>query len=90
MAEDTVLKGEHFSKNNPDMKLYFAKPTQEEINEMQCAMATTSYKEAEKHMSEVAKEKPIYMDGSDVMPTPNADWIDDKKKDMPGSWRNTQ
>ena len=90
MAEDTVLKGEHFSKNNPDMKLYFEKPSQEEINEMQCAMATTSYKTAEANMSEVAKERPIYMDGSDVMSTPNADYIADKKNYAPGSFRNTQ
>tara|TARA_R100001244_G_scaffold126790_1_gene97215 strand:- start:187 stop:453 length:267 start_codon:yes stop_codon:yes gene_type:complete len=88
MAKDTELKGEHFSKNNPDMKLYFEKPTRAEIDEMGYCHPITSYKNVEK--PEVADEKPIYMDGSDVMPTPNADYMADKKNYAPGSFRNTQ
>ena len=29
-----LFKGEHFDQNNPDMKLYWEKPTHDEINEM--------------------------------------------------------
>ena len=32
---DPELKGEHFSKNNPDMKLDFPKPSYEEIQAME-------------------------------------------------------
>tara|TARA_R100001244_G_scaffold132169_1_gene107393 strand:- start:1474 stop:1746 length:273 start_codon:yes stop_codon:yes gene_type:complete len=86
MVKDTELKGEHFSGNNPDMKLYFEKPTHAEIDEMGYCKPITSYKNVEK--PEVADEKPIYMDGSDVMPTPNADFVDDKKNYAPGGFRD--
>tara|TARA_Y100001951_G_scaffold58320_1_gene46335 strand:- start:978 stop:1250 length:273 start_codon:yes stop_codon:yes gene_type:complete len=86
MVKDTELKGEHFSGNNPDMKLYFEKPDKAEIDEMSFHKPTTSYKNVEK--PPVADEKPIYMDGSDVMPTPNADFIDNKKNYAPGGFRD--
>ena len=35
-----TFEGEHFDQNNPDMKLYYAKPSQAEIN----AMAHASHK----------------------------------------------
>ena len=50
MAKDTELKGEHFSKNNPDMKLYFEKPTRAEIDEMGYCHPITSYKNVEKFL----------------------------------------
>jgi hypothetical protein len=86
MVKDTELKGEHFSGNNPDMKLYFEKPDKAEIDEMSFHKPITSYKNVEKPA--VADEKPIYMDGSDVMPTPNADFIDNKKNYAPGGFRD--
>jgi len=86
---DTELKGEHFHKNNPDMKLDFPKPDKAEIDMMGHHQPITSYKEAQQNMSEAAKAKPIYMDGSDVMSTPNADFIDDKKNYVAGDKKNT-
>ena len=35
VTKDPELKGEHFSKNNPDMKLNFPKPSYEEIQAME-------------------------------------------------------
>jgi len=84
---DNILKGEHFHGNNPDMKLDFEKPDKAEIDEMSYHKPITSFKDVQK--SEVAEGKPIYMDGSDVMPTPNADYIADKKNYDRGSERNT-
>jgi len=84
---DNILKGEHFHGNNPDMKLDFEKPDKAEIDEMSYHKPITSFKDVQK--SEVAEGKPIYMDGSDVMPTPNADYIADKKNYARGSERNT-
>jgi hypothetical protein len=89
MVKDTELKGEHFHGNNPDMMLDFPKPTKAEIDEMSYRKPITSYKEAEERMSEAAKGKPIYMDGSDVMSTPNADFVADKKNYLPGSEKNS-
>ena len=89
MVKDTELKGEHFHGNNPDMMLDFPKPTKAEIDEMSFHKPITSYTNAEREMSEAAKAKPIYMDGSDVMPTPNADFIADKKNYLPGSEKNS-
>ena len=42
---DPELKGEHFSKNNPDMMLDFEKPSYEEIQEMAAKKPTTSLKD---------------------------------------------
>ena len=81
------LKGEHFHGNNPDMKLDFEKPDKAEIDEMNYKKPITSYKDVKK--PDVADERPIYMDGSDVMPTPNADYVADKKNYAKGSLRNT-
>jgi len=87
MVKDTELKGEHFHENNPDLKLDFPKPTQAEIDEMNYKKPITSYKDVKK--TDVAEERPIYMDGADVMPTPNADYAADKKNYAPGALRNT-
>ena len=77
VIKDPELKGEHFHGNNPDMKLDFPKPDKAEIDEM-------SYKK-----TEVADERPIYMDGADVMSTPNADYVADNKNYAKGARRNT-
>tara|TARA_R100001594_G_C3954296_1_gene243786 strand:- start:480 stop:746 length:267 start_codon:yes stop_codon:yes gene_type:complete len=87
MPKDAELKGEHFSKNNPDMMLEFAKPSKAEIDEMSFHRPTTSYKNVEKNPT--ADERPIYMDGSDVMSHPNTDWVADKKNYAPGAKKNT-
>ena len=42
---DPELKGEHFSKNNPDMKLDFEKPSYEEIQAMAAHKPITSMKD---------------------------------------------
>ena len=42
---DPELKGEHFSKNNPDMKLDFEKPSYDEIQAMAAHKPTTSMKD---------------------------------------------
>ena len=82
-----ILKGEHFSQNNPDMKLDFEKPDRAQIDEMNYKKPITSFKDVKK--SDAAEGKPIYMDGADVMPTPNADFIGNKDNFAPGSKRNT-
>jgi hypothetical protein len=87
MVKDTELKGEHFSKNNPDMMLDFAKPSKAEIDAMNYKKPITSYKDVQK--PNTAGERPIYMDGSDVMTHPNTDFVADKKNYAPGSKRNT-
>ena len=88
MVKDSQLKGEHFHGNNPDMKLDFAKPTKAEIDEMNYKKPITSYKDVKK--TDPAGERPIYMDGADVMPAPNSDYVADKKNYAKGSFRNTQ
>jgi|TARA_E500000318_G_scaffold78498_1_gene73367 hypothetical protein len=40
---NNLLKGEHFHKNNADMKLDFAKPSKAEIDEMNYKKPITSY-----------------------------------------------
>ena len=87
VTKDPELTGEHFHGNNPDMKMDFEKPDKAEIDEMSYHKPTTSFKDVQK--SEAAKGKPIYMDGSDVMPTPNADYAADKNNYAKGSPRNT-
>ena len=82
-----ILEGEHFHGNNPDMKLDFAKPDKAEIDVMNYKKPITSFKDVKK--SATAEEKPIYMDGSDVMSTPNSDFIADKKNFAPGAKRNS-
>ena len=47
----------------------------------------TSYKDVKK--SEKAEEKPIYMDGSDVMSHPNSDYVADKKNYAKAADSNT-
>ena len=84
---EKILKGEHFSGNNPDMKLYFEKPDKAEIDMMNYNKPTTIYEEIPK--SEAAMEKPIYMDGKDVMSHPNCDFIADKSNYAPGSKSQT-
>ena len=42
---DPELKGEHFSKNNPDMKLDFEKPSYDEIQAMASHKPITSMKD---------------------------------------------
>ena len=84
---DNILKGAHFHGNNPDMKLDFEKPDKAEIDEMSYHKPITSFKDVQK--SEVAEGKPMYMDGSDVMPTPNADYIADKNNYAKGDGRRT-
>ena len=42
---DPELKGEHFSKNNPDMMLDFEKPSYEEIQDMAAHKPITSMKD---------------------------------------------
>ena len=42
---DPELKGEHFSKNNPDMKLDFEKPSYDEIQAMSAHKPITSMKD---------------------------------------------
>ena len=42
---DPELKGEHFSKNNSDMKLDFAKPSYDEIQDMAAHKPLTSMKD---------------------------------------------
>ena len=49
MVKDKELKGEHFHGNNPDMKLYFAKPDKAEIDEMNYKKPITSYKDVKKY-----------------------------------------
>ena len=87
MVKDTELKGEHFHGNNPDMKLDFTKPDKAQIDEMSYRKPITSFKDVQK--SDAAEDKPMYMDGSDVMPTPNADYVADKENYAKGSLRNT-
>ena len=87
MVKDKELKGEHLHGNNPDMKLYFAKPDKAEIDEMNYKKPITSYKDVKK--SEKAEEKPIYMDGSDVMSHPNSDYVADKKNYAKAADSNT-
>ena len=82
-----ILEGEHFHGNNPDMKLDFEKPDKAQIDEMNYKKPITSFKDVKKPAA--ADGKPIYMDGSDVMPTPNSDFIGDKSNFAPGSKRNT-
>lgn len=84
---EKILKGEHFSGNNPDMKLNFEKPDKAQIDEMNYKKPITSFKDVKK--PEAADGKPIYMDGADVMSTPNSDFIGDKANYAPGSKRNT-
>ena len=69
------------------LKLDFEKPDEAEIAEMSYHKPITSFKDVQK--SEAAEGKPNYMDGSDVMPTPNADYIADKKNYAKGNVRNT-
>ena len=88
MIKDPELKGEHFHGNNPDMKLDFQKPDNAEIAEMSYKKPITSYKDVQK--TEVAEEKPMYMDGSNVMPTPNADYIADRNNYAKGDARMTK
>tara|TARA_R110000744_G_scaffold296491_7_gene406388 strand:+ start:161 stop:490 length:330 start_codon:yes stop_codon:yes gene_type:complete len=38
-----LFEGEHFDQNNPDMKLDFKHPSQEEINDMASCHPITSY-----------------------------------------------
>tara|TARA_R100000008_G_C3455785_1_gene101676 strand:- start:153 stop:419 length:267 start_codon:yes stop_codon:yes gene_type:complete len=87
MVKDPQLKGEHFHGNNPDMKLEFAKPDKAQIDEMNYKKPITSYKDVKK--PEPANERPIYMDGADVMSTPNADYVADNKNYAKGARRNT-
>ena len=63
------------------------KPTNEEINKMTYKKPITSYKDVK--LPDAAKGSPMYMDGSAVMPTPNVDFVDDKKNYAPGSKRGT-
>ena len=84
---EKITKGEHFHGNNPDMKLFFAKPDKAEIDEMNYKKPITSFKDVKK--SDKAEEKPIYMDGSDVMSHPNSDFIADKSNYAPGSKSQT-
>ena len=63
------------------------KPTKEQIDKMNYKKPITSFKDVKK--SDAALGKPIYMDGSDVMPTPNVDFVDDKSNYAPGAKRNT-
>jgi|TARA_R100001377_G_scaffold29830_1_gene16256 hypothetical protein len=63
------------------------KPTQEEINKMTYKKPITSYKDVK--LPDAAKGSPMYMDGSNVMPTPNVDFVDDKSNYAKGSKRNT-
>ncbi len=62
------------------------KPTKEQIDKMNYKKPITSFKDVE--TSPAAKGKPMYMDGSDVMPTPNVDVADDKANYAPGAKRN--
>jgi len=87
MVKDPQLKGEHFHGNNPDMKLDFAKPDKAQIDEMNYKKPITSYKDVKK--TETAEERPIYMDGADVMSTPNTDYVADNKNYAKGARRNT-
>ena len=87
MVKDPQLKGEHFHGNNPDMKLDFTKPTKAEIDEMNYKKPITSYKDVKK--TAPASERPIYMDGADVMPAPNSDYEADDKNYAKGARRNT-
>ena len=68
---NNIEKGEHFHGNNPDMELNFAKPDKAEIDEMNYKKPITSYKDGKQKGFE-------YMDGSEVMRTPNSDFIADK------------
>jgi len=63
------------------------KPTKEQIDKMNYKKPITSFKDVKK--SPAAESKPMYMDGADVMPTPNVDYADDKKNYAPGAKRNT-
>tara|TARA_R110002050_G_scaffold169622_1_gene301384 strand:+ start:162 stop:362 length:201 start_codon:yes stop_codon:yes gene_type:complete len=63
------------------------KPTKEQIDKMNYKKPITSFKDVKKSLA--AEGKPIYMDGSDVMPTPNVDAIDSKGNFAPGAKRNT-
>ena len=63
------------------------KPTQEEINKMNYKKPITSFKDVK--ISDAALGKPMYMDGADVMPTPNVDFVDDKNNYAKGAKRNT-
>ena len=53
------------------------KPTKEQIDKMNYKKPITSFKDVKKSLA--ADGKPMYMDGSDVMPTPNVDFVDDPK-----------
>ena len=52
------------------------KPTKEQIDKMNYKKPITSFKDVKKSLA--ADGKPMYMDGSDVMPTPNVDAIDNR------------
>ena len=63
------------------------KPTKEQIDKMNYKKPITSFKDVKKSLA--ADGSPMYMDGSAVMPTPNVDFVDDKKNYAPGTKRNT-
>ena len=82
---------EHFSKNNPDMKLDFPKPTYDEINDMAKAKGRGYPITSKNDVTETVGEQ-MYMasDGSgeletaeDVAPLWNVDWL--KTVKMTGS-----
>ena len=88
VTKDPELTGEHFHGNNPDIKLDFEKPDNAEIAEMSYRKPTTSYKDVKRNPAS-EDDRPIYMDGADVMPTPNADYAADKKNYAKGSLTNS-
>ena len=77
----SIEAGEHFHGNNPDMELYFAKPTKAEIDEMAYHKPITSFKEAIPASKPSTEE--MYMgvrpDLGYVNQTPNVNFVDDKK-----------
>jgi len=81
MAKENLTKDEHFHENNADMKLYFEKPDDAEIDEMNYKKPITSYKDTPSKEFE-------YMDGRTVMDTPNSDFMDDAPR-APGSNKST-
>ena len=77
----SIEAGEHFHGNNPDMELYFAKPTKAEIDEMAYHKPITSFKEAIPASKPSTEE--MYMgalpnEGYENQ-TPNVNFVDDKK-----------
>ena len=87
-----TFKGEHYDQNNPDMKLYWEKPSHEEINDMVRAKGRgypiTSHYDVEspgneeQQMFTAGDGSGRLISGEESAPTPNVAWA--KKVRMEG------